>query len=155
MESDSEYKRALNKALVLIGDNDRTADEVKARLIQNGFSEDTAVQVTEYLINERYINDRRYAEYYVVCYSSKRSISRIRRELLSKGIDKDIVDDVLDECDDTEAFNKALEKQLRKRGISDISEADYMTRKKIADSLYRQGFSAVRLQNSMTDYDNC
>ena len=154
MESDSEYKRALNKALVLIGHNDRTAYEVKARLIQNGFSEDTAVKVTEYLINERYINDRRYAEYYVVCYSSKRSISRIRRELLSKGIDKDIVDDVLDECDDTEAFNKALEKQLRKRGISDISEADYMTRKKIADSLYRQGFSAVRLQNSMTDYDN-
>ena len=96
MESDSEYKRALNKALVLIGHNDRTAYEVKARLIQNGFSEDTAVQVTEYLINERYINDRRYAEYYVVCYSSKRSISRIRRELLSKGIDKDIVDDVLD-----------------------------------------------------------
>ena len=112
------------------------------------------MQVTEFLINERYINDRRYAEYYVVCYSSKRSISRIHRELLSKGIDKDIVDDVLDECDDTEAFNKALEKQLRKRGISDISEADYMTRKKIADSLYRQGFSAVRLQNSMTDYDN-
>ena len=67
MESDSEYKRALNKALVLIGHNDRTAYEVKARLIQNGFSEDTAVQVTEFLINERYINDRRYAEYYVVC----------------------------------------------------------------------------------------
>ena len=119
MESDSEYKRALNKALVLIGHNDRTAYEVKARLIQNGFSEDTAVQVTEYLINERYINDRRYAEYYVVCYSSKRSISRIRRELISKGIDKDIVDDVLDECDDTEAFYKALEKQLRIRGIRD------------------------------------
>lgn len=151
MESDSEYKRALNKALVLIGHNDRTAYEVKMRLIQNGFSEDIALKVTEFLINERYINDRRYAEYYVVCYSSRRSISRIRRELLSKGIDKDIVDDALDECDDTEAFHKALEKQLGKRGISDIIEADYMTQKKIADALYRQGFSAARLQSYISD----
>lgn len=155
MESDSEYKRALNKALVLIGHNDRTAYEVKVRLLHNGFSEDIAVQVIEFLINERYINDRRYAEYYAVCYSSKRSVSRIRKELLLKGVNKDIVDDVLNECDDTEAFNRALEKQLRKRGFSDITEADYMTRKKIADSLYRQGFSTVRLQNSIQDYDNC
>ncbi len=151
MEQNSEYKRALNKALVLVGHNERTAYEVKMRLVRYGFTEDTAIRVAEYLINERYINDRRYAEYYVVCYGSKRSVSRIRKELLAKGIDRDIVDDVLDACDDAEAFERALRKQLIKRGISDISETDYTSRRKIADALYRQGFSVARLNEYISD----
>ena len=153
LDMESEYKRAIGKALVLVGHSDRTAYELTNRLIQNGFSEEIVQQVTEFLIDERYIDDNRYAQYYVVCYQGKRSVARIRRELLTKGIDKSIVDDVLCECDDAEAFDKALQKQLRKRNVSDISQADFATRKKIAEALYRQGFSTTLFQSYLTDRD--
>ncbi len=147
MDSDIEYKQALNKALVILKYNDRTCLEVRERLLKNGFMDDTVTRVIDYLSEQHFLDDRRYAEYYVTCYSSKRSVSRIRKELEVKGIENYIIEEALEEADDSEALKKALKKQLLRRNISDISEADYIVKRKISEALYRQGFQADKIRS--------
>lgn len=147
MDSDTEYKQALNKALVILKYNDRTCREIKDRLLKNGFSDDVVNKVIIYLEEQHFLDDRRYAEYYVTCYSSRRSLGRIRRELAGKGIEEYIIDEVLDGADDSDALEKALGKQLLKRKLSNISEADYAVRNKISEALYRQGYSVDKIKN--------
>ncbi len=136
----TDYKQALNKALVLINYKDRTCHEIREKLIKEGFQEDIADEVIRFLCEDGFLNDRRYAEYYVVCYENRRSKYRIKNELFSKGISEDIITEVLDESDESQAYDKALSKQLSKYGLSDIDEADYQTKSKIYNALYRQGY---------------
>lgn len=149
-DGNAEYKKALNKALVLIRYNDRTCREIKTRLLESGFSDNTADKVVVYLKEQHFLDDRRYAEYYVECYSSRRSLARMRRELSDKGIEDCIIADVLNEADETTALEKALKKQLVKRKLSDISEADYADKRKISEALYRQGYSYDKIRR-LTD----
>lgn len=150
-DSSDEYNQALHKAMVLLQYNDRTTHELRERLLKEKYTEDTVDDVITYLTEDGLINDRRYAGYYVTCYISKKSISTIRRKLEEKGIDEDIIDEALSVADDTRALEEALRKQLVRRGISDISEADYVTGRKIADALYRQGYSASKIREVLSN----
>ena len=137
----TDYKQALNKALVFINYKDRTCHEVREKLSKEDYQEDTIDEVIAFLCNDGFLNDRRYAEYYVVCYENRRSRYRIKTELRSKGISDDIISEVLLDSDESQAYEKALSKQLAKYGLSDIEEADYQTKSKIFASLYRQGYT--------------
>ncbi len=147
MEFSSEYQQALYKAMTLLRYNERTCHELRERLLASKFSEETSDKVVKHLAEEGLLNDKRYAEYYLVCYKDKKSIKRIRKKLMEKGVAENVIDEVLEEADDSGAFEKALKKQLVRRKVSDISEADYPTKKKIAESLYRQGYPAEKIKN--------
>lgn len=136
-----EYKQALAAALRLISHYDRTELEVRNKLSDKNFPSEIIDAVTEQLISESFINDRRYAEYYITCYSGKRSKRRIMMDLANKGISQDIISEYIDECDNNAAVMKAYRKQLIKRGISEDDDIDRKDIEKIAASLYRQGFS--------------
>lgn len=136
-----EYKQALAAALRLINHHDRTELEVRNKLSDKNFPGEIIDAVTEQLISESFINDRRYAEYYITCYSGKRSKRRIMMDLANKGISQDIISEYIDECDNNAAVMKAYRKQLIKRGISEDDDIDRKDIEKIAASLYRQGFS--------------
>ena len=136
-----EYKQALAAALRLISHHDRTELEVRNKLSDKNFPGEIIDAVTEQLISESFINDRRYAEYYITCYSGKRSKRRIMMDLANKGISQDIISEYIDECDNNAAVMKAYRKQLIKRGISEDDDIDRKDIEKIAASLYRQGFS--------------
>ena len=136
-----EYKQALAAALRLINHHDRTELEVRNKLSDKNFPGEIIDAVTEQLISESFINDRRYAEYYITCYSGKRSKRRIMMDLANKGISQDIISEYIDECDNNAAVMKAYRKQLIKRGISEGDDIDRKDIEKIAASLYRQGFS--------------
>ena len=137
----TDYKQALNKALVFINYKDRTCHEVREKLSKEDYQEDIIEEVIGFLCNDGFLNDRRYAEYYVVCYENRRSRYRIKTELRFKGISDDIISEVLLDSNESQAYEKALSKQLAKYGLSDIEEADYQTKSKIFASLYRQGYT--------------
>ena len=139
----TDYKQALSKALVFINYKDRTCHEVREKLSKEEYPRDTIDEVVEFLCNDGFLNDRRYAEYYVVCYENRRSKYRIKTELRSKGISDDIISEVLINSDESQAYEKALSKQLSKYGLNNIEEADYQTKSKIYASLYRQGYTVT------------
>lgn len=135
-----EYKKALDKALRLLLNSDRTVHELRSRLEREGYTEAITQSVVDYLIQECYLDDKRYAEYYVVCYKEKRSRKRIHKDLTDKGVDNSIIELFIDECDDKLALEKALNKQLSKHCIESVSDVPWNIRQKISAALYRQGF---------------
>lgn len=139
---DEEYMQALAAALRLINHHDRTESELKNKLADKNFASEIINAVAEKLISENFINDRRYAEYYITCYSGRRSKRRIMMDLSNKGVSDDIISEYIDECDNNAAVLKAYRKQLLKRGLSQEDDIGIEDMKKIAAALYRQGFTS-------------
>lgn len=137
---EEEYNNALTSALRMLNYCDRTELEIRKKLADKNIDASVIEQVIEKLVSDGFINDRRYAEYYVTCYSGKRSRRRIVNELSAKGISDIIIEEYADSCDNTQAIKNALSKQLRRRGITDIGEASFDELRKIAAALYRQGY---------------
>lgn len=141
------YKSALAVAIRYLNHKDRTEYEITERLARDDYSEEVISQIISYLREQGYVNDKRYAEYYFVCYSAKRSRRRIENELLAKGIAQSVVDDIeasLDTMEENqrEAVGHALKKQLLKRRIAQYEFATYEEKNAIKAALYRQGFSS-------------
>lgn len=147
----SIYNKALSVSLRYISHKDRTADEVINRLKKDGCSDGIIDSVMSFLGEQGYVNDRRYAEYYIECYKDKRSIARIMQDLRKKGIDNSLLEEVMESADiDTSyAVGRALRKQLTKRGITDTCGMSYEDRNKVAAALARQGYSADDIRKEM------
>ena len=63
-ENNTEYKRALSIALRFISHSDRTEYEVRRRLEKEELDENIIEDVISKLLNERFLNDARYAKDY-------------------------------------------------------------------------------------------
>ena len=98
----------------------------------------------ERLVNKSYLDDRKFAEFYVENRFVKKGVSRkrLKMELMKKGIDKQIIDEVLDERNDEEEIRKMV---ARKR-------AKYDDEKLIA-YLCRQGFSYDLVKKIVNNQD--
>lgn len=88
--------------------------------------------IIERLLLKGYLDDKRFAKYYVENRFVKKGISqkRLRMELMKKGVDKEIIDEVLGERSDEEEIDKII---MKKKGRYDD--------KKLMSYLVRQGFS--------------
>ena len=88
--------------------------------------------IIERLIDKGYVDDRKFAEYYVGNRFVKKGISqkRLKIELMRKGVTKEIIDEVLSGRDDEEEARKIIAK---KRGKYDDE--------KLVAYLCRQGFT--------------
>lgn len=89
--------QALAWALSHVNRRERTTTEVRAHLVRKGVSEATAERVVEELVDQRLIDDSRFAEMFV---ADKRTLEqwgseRIRRGLAERGIDRDLAEQAL------------------------------------------------------------
>ncbi|MBR2709912.1 RecX family transcriptional regulator [Candidatus Saccharibacteria bacterium] len=100
--------------------------------------------ICERLIERGYVDDRKFAEYYVENRFVKKGVSRRRleMELRGKGIEQGIISDVLGARSDTEEIQKIIRK---KRGKYDDE--------KLINYLVRQGFSYQLAQSQVRDYE--
>ena len=88
--------------------------------------------IIERLLLKGYLDDKRFAKYYVENRFVKKGISqkRLRMELVKKGVDKETIDEVLGERSDEEEIDEII---MKKKGRYDD--------KKLMSYLVRQGFS--------------
>lgn len=95
------------------------------------------------LVSKGYLDDRKFARYYVENRFVKKGISRkrMRMELMKKGIARDIIDEVLGARNDEEEILKMIAKK-RSRYTDD----------KLIQYLCRQGFSYELVQNLVQTY---
>jgi regulatory protein len=105
-------------------------------------SEEAQARVMAQLIEERYVDDRRYARAFVkdkIRYN-KWGRRKVQQGLWMKRIDKEIQDEVLDEIDEKEYLNvlKPLLKQKRK---SIKANSDYELNQKLVRFAYGRGFT--------------
>ena len=88
--------------------------------------------IVERLCERGYVDNRKFAAWYVENRFVKKGVSRkrLKMELMKKGIDKGIIDAVLDGRDDEEEIRKVAERKRAK-----------YTQEKLIAYLCRQGFS--------------
>lgn len=101
--------------------------------------------VLELLSSKGYIDNYKFAEFWVDNRFAKKGISRRRltTELIQKGIDADIIKQVLDGClrDDTNELKKVITKKAKL----------YSDRNKLMNYLIRQGFNYEDVVSSLDE----
>jgi regulatory protein len=78
-------------------------------------SEDDTLPVIDYCLQKKYVDDLRFAEWWVSRrVTAKKSTSVVKSELFMKGVAREYIDEVLKEADDEEALkNLVLKLQTR------------------------------------------
>lgn len=117
-----------------------TGESERVREEYSEFSE----QIIARLIEKGYLDDRKFAEWYVENRFVKKGISgkRLKMELIKKGISSDIIDEVLDLRNDEEEILKIIAKKRAKYDDE-----------KLINYLVRQGFSFQLVKELVLTYE--
>ena len=99
-------------------------------------------EIIQRLLDKKYLDDYRFAEWYVDNRFVKKGISkkRLKMELMKKGVAREIVDEVIDDRDDEEEIRKVIAKKRAKYDDE-----------KLMGYLVRQGFSYDLVKQVLSD----
>ena len=97
VSEEERLQRALDLAYAYINSRDRTVSEVQQRLQRRGVSEELTERAVQTLADQGFLDDARFARLFV---ADKRTLEqwgseRIRRGLLSRGIDRHLAEEAL------------------------------------------------------------
>ena len=128
------YQRALEWVLMRPHSEKECRDYLRRKIFERKLDKNYIDKIVEKLNDKRYLDDRRFAEWYVENRFSKKGVStkRLKMELLEKGVSKDIVEQVLK--DSSRNDREELEKMIAKK------RSRYPDNEKLTAYLVRQGF---------------
>ncbi len=134
---------AKNIALNFISFKPRTKSQIIQKLEKEKFSQKIIDNVISFLEDFGYLDDFKYAKDYVnyAIHSKKQSKRKIQNDLFSKGIGKDIIEQVLKEVDTDESeFENALILAKKRMKILSQSNKKKNILQNIGQFLFRKGF---------------
>ena len=140
--SAAQYEEAYEDALTLLDYSQRTAAELRRKLLDKGYAPPAAEAVVQRLTEIRLIDDATNAQRIVESIARKPvGVYAAKRKLRAKGFDEDDADDALEQLDDEQqsAMALALARKLlpRYEGKGDARAV----RNKLSQALARRGFS--------------
>jgi regulatory protein len=138
--AEDEQEVAYQRALKFLTYRTRSSAEVKQSLRKNGISDSVNRDTLERLEKNGLVDDLQFAESWVENRNEfrPRSHRMLAIELMKKGIDQEIISQVLEtNIPDEELAYKAAEKKLRK--FENLEWEDF--RRKLSSYLARRGFS--------------
>lgn len=148
---ENECRKAVEKAMNLLLQQDRTGKELQDRLYRAGFSEQASLYAMEYVTGFGYIDDRRYADNYISYHKGTRSRKELRYKLLNKGIEADVLAVAMEEYtaeDESEALRYLIRKRLHGKAFAEL---DYSERSKLTAYLARKGFALAAIRRVMQE----
>jgi len=136
-------------ALYLIEFKDRTEKEIRDKFKEKGYEENCIEDEIEFLKSYGYIDDKRYAEHFThdAINLKKWGKMRIRTELLRKGVDREIVDNVIEDAFfelDDDIILSQMQLRFKNSDFSNIKE-----RTRIFNFFMRRGFSSEEIKGAM------
>lgn len=131
------------KAFEYLSFRPRSVAEMRDKLLSKGYPEDYVNQVIEELKNEKYLDDYDFALSWVEFRNQIRPSGRhvLKMELLKKGIDKAVIEDVLEKMIDKEEEIRLAKQAVSSRIKVYQSLSNYEFKQKITAFLARRGFS--------------
>jgi regulatory protein len=133
------YQRCLNAAIRYLGYRPRSEAEIKQRLQRHGFDSECTEKALARLKEQGLVDDTAFARFWKENREafSPRSRRMTKLELKRKGLNSDIIEQVISEVDDGDnAYRAALGRAHR------LSTSDYQTfRQRLGEYLGRRGFS--------------
>ena len=136
-------KRAVKRAMHLLEKMDRTEWQLRKKLEQGDYPVELIDQAVAYVKSYRYLDDDRYARTFVRLNQERKSMGRIRMDLLSRGIPKDLIEHALEEENEMPQ-GRLIEKLLQKKNY-DKDSATLLETKKIYQFLIRRGFRSEEI----------
>ncbi len=134
--SDYLWKKTLNRKLK----NRKTGEFYEKK----GVSKISVEQVLSRLIEKKYIDDEKFAKFWVENRNQRKgsSIKKLKSELFSKGVSSDIIEQVLSESNrnDEDEIQKIIAKKAKK----------YTDEQKLIAYLARQGFSFDEIKKALS-----
>lgn len=131
-------KRARERVLFLLKSSDKTEQELRRKLKDGGYPKEAVDYAINFVKEHRFINDQDYGRRYVEFNSERKSERQIQYELQKKGLDKEVIQEILKEQPvDEEAQIQAYVKKKRLQP----EEMDFKERHKVMVALGRKGFS--------------
>ncbi len=144
LRSESAMALAREKALTLVSQRQMSARELRDKLKQKGFPEETADSCIVWLQERRLLDEEGYAASIVRHYSAKGyGPARVRAELIRRGIPRDLQEEALAEFSaDDSKIDRFIASRLR-----DPADRDALRR--LSASLYRRGFSGEEIRSAL------
>ena len=136
-------------ALRLIEFRDRTEKEMRDKLKEKKYGENEIEDEIEFLKSYGYIDDTRYAKHFTndAINLKKWGKIRIRTELTRKGIDRETVDNTIEdafwEIDDDRVLSQ-MQIRFKNSDLSNIKE-----RARIFNFFLRRGFTSEEIKGAM------
>jgi len=141
------YHRCLNAAVHYLSYRPRSESELKERLRQRGFDDDTQEAVRTRLKELGLVDDMAFAQFWKDNRESfsPRSRRLTKLELRQKGVANDIIDQVVDAIDDDDSAYRAALSKARS-----LPRSDYQRfRRRLGEYLKRRGFSYGVINNTV------
>jgi regulatory protein len=141
-----EIQRAYQHALRLLGYRPRTQMEIKRRLHQKGFTPAAVDVALQRLNDKRYVDDDAFARFWLDQRQRyrPRGARAIGYELRQKGVDSEIIKQVLNDVDEAASARAAIERKMNR--WQGLDEATF--RQKAMAFLSRRGFPYDVVRNT-------
>lgn len=143
--------RAKKRAMFLLEQMDRTEHQLRDKLMQNGYPAVCVDLAIDYVKKYYYIDDLRYATNYISYQQKRKSRQKLKIDLLTKGIDKNVIEQALDEAFDSDEQIKI--RQLLEKKHYDPKECDRKEKQKTYQYLMRRGFKGSDILHVMKIWD--
>ena len=122
---------------------ERSVKEVTDKLKTFEISEKNREEIINYLIDNKFVNDERFAHAFVrgKINQSGWGVNKIRFHLIQKGVSKEIIDEALQSFDE-EAYRQRLVEVLKAKAKTVKAANDFERNRKLAAYAIQKGFEA-------------
>ena len=133
--------QVLDKMAKYCAYQERCVKDVRDKLKTFDISEEEKTKTLDYLLNNRFVNDERFAKSFVrgKVNQSGWGVNKIRFHLIQKGIDKEIIEEALGQTDE-EVYRQRLTEILKAKTIK--ADSDFEKKSKLAAYALQKGFES-------------
>ena len=155
MNKEMTEQEAYLRLTVLCAQAEHCQQEMRDKMKRWKVDELAQDRIIQRLINERYIDDERYARAFVKdkIHYNKWGRRKVQQALWMKHIDKDIQQRVLDEIDENE-YLSVLRPMLKQKRKSMKAQSDYELNQKLARFALGRGFTFDLIRQCLDMNDN-
>ena len=143
-------KRAKLRAIHLLTDTAKTEKGLREKLRQGHYPEDIIEQAMDYVRSFGYLDDRKYAESFVLSRKESKSRKEIYAALLQKGVSAEQIQEVLDEVYAEEGEREVIRKLILKKHV-DVLQANEEELHKLYGYLARKGFRYEEIRKAIEE----
>ena len=141
-------RRSRERLLYLLKQRDYTEAELRRKFREGFYPEEIAELALDYGRSLRYVDDRRVAETYIRTRSGEKSARYIKTALRNRGVDKELIEELLE----AEAPDEIAQicRELKKRRYS--AELDNKAEQRIYAALLRKGYTYGAIRDAIRTY---
>ena len=138
-------KRVIRRAMHLLEKMDRTEWQLRRKLLEGKYPQELVDRAVAYVKSYHYIDDDRYARTFIRLNQERRSILRMKMDLQARGIAEDIIEQAMEE--ENETSQEELIYRLLEKKKYHADTASFQEKQKICQFLQRKGFRSSEIMH--------